>query len=74
MKSTMKKTHPDRYTVVKVSPGELASMIIHARTLGMLWFVKGDSDREGRLSLYLFFDEMGMNAYLDGEYEPDPTP
>lgn len=62
---------PDRYSVLVIDIDSLPQRITQAEALGMSWMVR-DSSKTGRthgkVALYIFFDEAGMEAYLRNEW------
>jgi hypothetical protein len=62
------KKQPDRYTMLRCNPTELAQHIVNINFLGLKWFCRGDYGSDGRVNIYVFFDELGLQKYLSQEW------
>ena len=62
----MSEERADRYTVHNIHVNELPTMLEHAGALGLKFFVTfGNYPKEKFCQLYIFFDDMGMENYLN---------
>lgn len=67
---------PERYTVLPRKPEELAETIKQANELGLKWYARCDYGAGDEVYVYLFFDEVGLQAFLSkqwGSYIDDVT-